>query len=1108
MKRTLHFLTVLTIFFVISSLVTPVAFARAGKADYYLGLDLYHEKDYEGSARAFQQQLSKTPEDISAQRWYSKALERSRLSREEQLAPKSEEPAKAAPSFDSDYDRGVSLYRDNQYAQAQLAFEKHLKNNPNHVPSRQWLALLDAHRPTVDPKTLLDRPIAKDLAAKSAAQRHAAPAAPPAPLMTRGNPQFGMEQNAMSPAMPATVLKPISFGEKLKSIGIGKTKAEPPASLTPILSPNAPAPPSAATLAEIEKLRQELNLRNEQIRRAIVQTKRAITQTDEAEAINAKLGQEIEALHKREAELSAELDKKKSELASLQSARTQKSAPQTQPAQKINAQAAETEKNLRAEIAQLAAAKNGALEAQKQATEKLDAIVKAKAESDKNLTLVKNDLEKELAQTKVDPAQTTAAAEALAKKEAELLKLRQDSSAAQRQFDIRFGQLERTLETAEARAQSLEQEKKLLQTRVTSIENERASSVKKIETETGAAKTALQNRIQELSEWGRDLRTKLEEKTAAANENEKTLKQALDDRKALADAKAALEQEIKQRNEQINQALEETRIATAINKRREKELAQSTLKLEASSEDLKQAAALLEKAAIEKKNLESSITALEAEKSSLVAVLMNKEAALTAAEREAAEAKSQINGGLKISEAKQKQITDQLHSAEQNLARIAASYQASEDARLDAERRAVENARRGKDVAMRLIAKEKELSSALATEEALRRTIAEFDERLKNDEDDHAALQTARLAAEARAAETKTQAVEFEAQIRSLLNERKSLVARIEKAEADLNESRSNLLASQTQIESIRRQSEETATALEAELATSARKLEIATQARHLSEERADAAQKQLEGTAQALDNSERALNLSNQKYQKAEGARSEAERKLAEVLKNTQGLAGQIQTLRDSKSKILTQIRDREFVLESLQADFTKRADALERRAAQSESALRQVSARYQESEQSRMASEKRLGEIAHERDAIVSEISGLRAQAAALQSDLRRRDAAYREARAELAAVSEDASRERAEAASQLSHLEKVLEESRAQGILLANHLERERSLRKNLESRVAQTELSDTQTRTKIKNLRNQLNNTLPQLQAMNASLDQISVTTEISEGTFDE
>ena len=237
---------------------TAASSSSGGKADYYLGLDLYHDKDYEGSVRAFKAQLEKTPEDASARAWLKKAMEKSgagSLTPTEIASASSVTEAMAARSsgaepVSDEYQRGVALYREGDYSNAITAFRNHLKDNPRSVPARQWLALLQSHKSGV------------------------------------GNPQFGFEQR---PVVPQAIL------------------AQPAAASAPIVAPavSKQVPQGEAALREeYLRLRDELELRTQQVARSISQTKRAIAQNDATAKVNTDLTAEVESLRARYDELN------------------------------------------------------------------------------------------------------------------------------------------------------------------------------------------------------------------------------------------------------------------------------------------------------------------------------------------------------------------------------------------------------------------------------------------------------------------------------------------------------------------------------------------------------------------------------------------------------------------------------------------------------------------------------------------------------------------------------------------------------------------------------------------------------------------------------------
>ncbi len=234
---------------VLSLFAGPAAVsASTDRADYYKGLDLYQRRDYKASIEAFQAQLAKTPEDKSVQKWLQKA--QTRLTSAGGESSGSSWIDMPASENAADYQQGIAFYREGKYDEAVVSFKKYLAKNPKHVPTKQWIALLETHLSPKIPST-------------------------PAPAAA-GSGQFTVENRQILPPVP-----PLA-------------SAAPAPDLMPL---NAVATPSdAAAMTELERVKKDLEMRTEQVARSITQTKRALAQTDEAEKVNRQLVAEIEAL--------------------------------------------------------------------------------------------------------------------------------------------------------------------------------------------------------------------------------------------------------------------------------------------------------------------------------------------------------------------------------------------------------------------------------------------------------------------------------------------------------------------------------------------------------------------------------------------------------------------------------------------------------------------------------------------------------------------------------------------------------------------------------------------------------------------------------------------
>src|SRR3989344_2321148 len=55
--------------------LAATAYASDNKASYYRGLDLYHQRDYQGSVQAFRDHLKQVPDDPAAKKWLKKAVD-------------------------------------------------------------------------------------------------------------------------------------------------------------------------------------------------------------------------------------------------------------------------------------------------------------------------------------------------------------------------------------------------------------------------------------------------------------------------------------------------------------------------------------------------------------------------------------------------------------------------------------------------------------------------------------------------------------------------------------------------------------------------------------------------------------------------------------------------------------------------------------------------------------------------------------------------------------------------------------------------------------------------------------------------------------------------
>lgn len=226
------------------------ASSGAERADYYKGLDLYQRRDYRGSIEAFKAQLAKTPEDKSVQKWLQKA--ESRLTGADRAVSGTSWIDMPAKGDATNYEQGIAHYRDGRYEEAAQSFRKYLAQNPKHVPTKQWIALLESH-----------------LSPKVAPQPSSAP----------GSRQFTVENRQILPPVPP-----------LGSLSLPTSAAAPVPELAAVPSD------AAAARAELERAKKDLDLRTEQVARSITQTKRALAQTDEAEKVNRALVAEIEAL--------------------------------------------------------------------------------------------------------------------------------------------------------------------------------------------------------------------------------------------------------------------------------------------------------------------------------------------------------------------------------------------------------------------------------------------------------------------------------------------------------------------------------------------------------------------------------------------------------------------------------------------------------------------------------------------------------------------------------------------------------------------------------------------------------------------------------------------
>lgn len=1090
---------------IVSLFFSIPAYAASSKADYYRGLDLYHQRDYQGSVRAFETHLKKVPDDPAAKKWLKKAIEEASRTGEvvevkqpanllgAELPSKSEKPS-------DDYEQGIALYRSGDYDAAMRSFQTYLKHHPKHVPTQQWVSLVQAH------------------------------------LSSKGTSQFMIEQLptlAQAPAVPTIIAPKPDRAPQIQTKYLDELRTKETALETA-------QDKLAKAQQELERLRRKLAMRTQQVARAIRQSKRAISQTAEAERVSKALADQMNALGYAHERFTEELEAKSTQLKEAQEklARAEKELNGLRVESESVAQARlATEKRLERVthdrnqrfMNQMKAIRF----ARRKFAEELQAKETALASSQERENQLRTELETSKKSLMRKSADITGVEQALVETEEGLAVMASSKEQLAKVVETLRTQQKRLTEELQARERELAATEGREAALRTQLENTKralsrrtgdATTIEKtfLETENKLAQvTATNEKLAKDIEFLQANETKLnkqllakEQALAAAQGRETELRNRLEGTQRILSAKAedvtgtesaliqkrqelqdlsasnerlakeidalrstqtqltqelqakeadllAVRQQLGQTQSQLQRVLQEARAKEAglISKLEEakKTLIRQTNETAGIQQKLLQTEKSLAETADERNALANEVAALREAGKRLQIRMQKQQAALSEVQTDFAKQKETFQARLEEANAA-------LYSTERTLNQVTTYYQMSENSRLAIESKLAE-------ANQDLREKEKSLIVAQTNEKDYVEELkaAKRDLNLKIEEANR--IEQSRRETESRLTRVLEDKRSLDQELSHMHRERDRLLSHIHDLEGQMKGLESQFQKEEHAVAQMRRESQAKIQTLQTERAKKDQQIITAQEARLGAERRLAELQTKLKSMEESLIQTERALGQVSKNLQLSEEQRIETEKRLQEALKQRQGVADQTASLRDSEKRLQAQVSNYESHLRAAEATLRE-----------TESALAQVSGYYQTSENARVEAEMRMAELLHDQEALrgeVQRLSGIRNQwTRELEGT-----------RTELKLASEN-----------LRRLEAELENQRAE---FEQRLREEIEVRRDLESQILVAARREAEARSQMERLREQIGRTLPELQnAMRSLVDPTSEGPDVS------
>lgn len=1079
------------VFFVFLSAVlfsSAPALAQQGKTDYYRGLDLYHQRDYEGARKAFQEHLKHVPDDPAAKRWLEKALREIAKETGRPIEAESfgEVAAPAGRSPSNDYERGIAFYRGGEYAQAIQSFRSHLKKKPRHIPTQQWIALVEAHLSAKGVSQFM----IEQLPAGSAGSLQAGAAIPPG--AGQAGPAGGITQ------IQQRFIEELHSKENaLKTAQVKLDQAQ----------------------TELERVRRKLAIRTQQVARSIRQTKRAIAQTAEAERVSRALADQMNALGYAHDRFTDELQSKSGELkdaqAKLQDAQNELERLRNE-SEAVSEARAETESRLadvmkdrnvrfahqmkavryaRKRFADELGAKQKALEEVESRAADLrtqlentrrsldrkanDAagVEKAMIETEKSLKGIADSKEKmssvigTLRSTQerlaADLREKEAALEASQANEAKLKReIEETREALNRKSGDRAALQNELLKSKLALAEAAEENKKLsasvetlsstqsrlerdLEARELALkstagrEADLASDLETVQRDRGTKSAD----VQQLRRTLQAVETQLQEAEAARGRMAETVEglRATQDRltrelEAKEGVIRAAQENLSRTQSELQRVLQSAQVKEKELVSRLEEARQALLKQTQETSNVQKA--LLE---TERKLAEAgeNRSALAAEVTQLKQTEERLMAEVKRQQDELAVARVNFASGKEAYQTRLDEANRALAETEKSLEQVGRYYQMSEASRLDIEKRLGGAAQdlRSKEQALRTAqGKEQEYISQLDTaRKALTQKTA-----------DASRIEKSRIEAEGRLAQALSEKEAISSAAAKGEAQRGELEQRVQDLASRLGSVQAALFAKEKEFAGVQAQAAEV---LQKALA--------AQEARAAAESRLAALESKIRGLEETLGQTERALGQVSKNFQLSEDQRGEAEKRLARAEAERGRLAEEINALRANEGRLAEESARREAQLGEMRAEMAKQKNSYEARLAESGAAaadlrrsLDGVTVHYQASENARLDAERRVLELLNGQNTLKAELGRMNDARRELSQEIEA-------ARARLAELQDRGARLEAEAS-------------------------RESEARRQLESQIVLASRREADARAQVENLKQQISRTLPDLQ----------------------